>query len=130
MTPLPISTITKVFHPRIVPIPNATITELRITELFNYGLLLPNVAHSWNPAPVVKFISDKTDYNDPSTDGSSKLSSNSPAQTMTKPTKKSATAARPPSILTHLESKTSSNDKTETLTMRMVKGKIKCRNQR
>ena len=46
MTPLPISTITKVFHPRIVPIPNATITELRITELFNYGLLLPNVAHS------------------------------------------------------------------------------------
>ena len=49
MTPLPISTITKVFHPRIVPIPNATITELRITELFYYGLLLPNVAHSaWN----------------------------------------------------------------------------------
>ena len=46
MTPLPISTITKVFHSRIVPIPNATITELRITELFNYGLLLPNVAHS------------------------------------------------------------------------------------
>ena len=46
MTPLPISTITKVFHPRIVPIPNATITELRITELFYYGLLLPNVAHS------------------------------------------------------------------------------------
>ena len=48
MTPLPISTITKVFHPRIVPIPNATITELRITELFYYGLLLPNVAHSSN----------------------------------------------------------------------------------
>ena len=48
MTPLPISTITKVFHPRIVPIPNATITELRITELFYYGLLLPNVAHSAN----------------------------------------------------------------------------------
>ena len=47
MTPLPISTITKVFHPRIVPIPNATITELRITELFYYGLLLPNVAHSF-----------------------------------------------------------------------------------
>ena len=46
MTPLPISTITKVFHPRIVPIPNATITELRITELFYCGLLLPNVAHS------------------------------------------------------------------------------------
>ena len=51
MTPLPISTITKVFHPRIVPIPNATITELRITELritelFYFGLLLPNVAHS------------------------------------------------------------------------------------
>ena len=46
MTPLPISTITKVFHPRIVPIPNALITELRITELFYYGLLLPNVAHS------------------------------------------------------------------------------------
>ena len=46
MTPLPISTITKVFHPRIVPIPNASITELRITELFYYGLLLPNVAHS------------------------------------------------------------------------------------
>ena len=41
MTPLPISTITKVFHPRIVPIPNAT-----IIELFYYGLLLPNVAHS------------------------------------------------------------------------------------
>ena len=46
MTPLPISTITKVFHPRIVPIPNATITELGIIELFYYGLLLPNVAHS------------------------------------------------------------------------------------
>ena len=42
MTPLPISTITKVFHPRIVPIPNAL-----ITELFYYGLLLPNVAHSF-----------------------------------------------------------------------------------
>ena len=47
MTPLPISTITKVFHPRIVPIPNALITELRITEMFYYGLLLPNVAHSF-----------------------------------------------------------------------------------
>ena len=46
MTPLPISTITKVFHPRIVPIPNVTITELGITELFYYGLLLPNVEHS------------------------------------------------------------------------------------
>ena len=34
------------FHPRIVPLPNATITELGITELFYYGLLLPNVAHS------------------------------------------------------------------------------------
>ena len=54
MTPLPISTITKVFHPRIVPIPNATITELRITELFYYGLLLPNVAHSLIPFYLVK----------------------------------------------------------------------------
>ena len=34
------------FHPRIVPLRNATITELDITELFYYGLLLPNVAHS------------------------------------------------------------------------------------
>ena len=34
------------FHPRIVPIPNVTITELGITELFYYGLLLPNVTHS------------------------------------------------------------------------------------
>ena len=46
MTPLPISTITKVFHPRIVPTSNALISELRITELFYYGFLLPNVAHS------------------------------------------------------------------------------------
>ena len=45
--PLPISTITKVFHPRIAPLPNVTITEQDITELFYYGLLLPNVAHSW-----------------------------------------------------------------------------------
>ena len=44
--PLPISTITKVFHPRIAPLPNVTITEQDITELFYYGLLLPNVAHS------------------------------------------------------------------------------------
>ena len=36
------------FHPRKVPLPNATITELGITELFYYGLLLPNVAHSFN----------------------------------------------------------------------------------
>ena len=34
------------FHPRIVPLPNATITELGITELFYYDLLLPIVAHS------------------------------------------------------------------------------------
>ena len=46
MTPLPISTITKVFHPQIAPLPNVTITEQDITELFYYGLLLPNVAHS------------------------------------------------------------------------------------
>ena len=52
ITPLPISTITKVFHPRIVPIPNATITELRITELFYYGLLLPNVAHSLRTSQI------------------------------------------------------------------------------
>ena len=44
---LPISTITKVFDPRIEPLPNATITELGITELFYHGLLLPNVAHSF-----------------------------------------------------------------------------------
>ena len=56
MTPLPISTITKVFHPRIVPIPNATITELRITELFYYGLLLPNVAHSGQPELSIYII--------------------------------------------------------------------------
>ena len=30
------------FHHRIVPLPNATITELGITELFYYGLLSPN----------------------------------------------------------------------------------------
>ena len=42
------SHITKVFYTRIVPIPNVTITELGITELFYYGLLLPNVAHSQN----------------------------------------------------------------------------------
>ena len=46
MTPLPFSSITKVFLSRIVPIPNAFITKLRITELFYYGLLLPNVTHS------------------------------------------------------------------------------------
>ena len=30
----------------MVSLPNGTITELSITELFHYGLLLPNVAHS------------------------------------------------------------------------------------
>ena len=33
---------TEAFHPRIVSLPNATITELGITELFYYGLLSPN----------------------------------------------------------------------------------------
>ena len=34
------------YYHRIVPSLNVTITELVITELFYYGLLLPNVAHS------------------------------------------------------------------------------------
>ena len=34
------------YYHRIVPSLNVAITELVITELFYYGLLLPNVAHS------------------------------------------------------------------------------------
>ena len=33
-------------YPRIVPLPNVTITELGITELLYYGLLLLNTPHS------------------------------------------------------------------------------------
>ena len=33
-------------YPRIVPLPNVTITELSITKLLYYGLLLPNTPHS------------------------------------------------------------------------------------
>ena len=47
ITSLPNSTITKAYYHRVVLSPNVTITELVITELFYYGLLLPNVAHSW-----------------------------------------------------------------------------------
>ena len=42
----PICTITELSYPGMVSLPNGTITELSITELFHYGLLLPNVAHS------------------------------------------------------------------------------------
>ena len=78
----------------------------------------------WNPAPVVKFIADNTDYDDPSTGGSAKPSAKPVAKTTTKPvktTKQSSTATRPPLILEKLENETSENDETETLTMRWSK---------
>ena len=88
----------------------------------------------WNPAPVVKFIADNTDYDDPSTNSkpsaipSAKPSAKPVAKTTTKPvktTKQSSTATRPPSILSRLENETSENDKTETLTMRWSKVRAK-----
>ena len=82
----------------------------------------------WNPAPVLKFIADNTDYDDPSAGGSAKPSAKPVAKTTTKPvktTKQSSTARRPPSILSQLENETSENDKTETLTMRWSKVRTK-----
>jgi len=92
----------------------------------------------WNPAPVVKFIADNTDYDDPSTGGSAKPSAKPVAKTTTKPvktTRQSSTATRPtatrptptrpPSILSQLENETSENDKTETFTMRWSKVRTK-----
>ena len=78
----------------------------------------------WNPAPVIKFIADNTDYDDPSAGGSAKPGVKPAAKTTTKPaktTKQSSTATRPPSVFSRLENETSGNDKTETLTMRWSK---------
>ena len=56
------------YYHRIVPSLNVTITELVITELFYYGLLLPNVAHSLRsqirfqvrgPSNPTRYVQDK-----------------------------------------------------------------------
>ena len=67
----------------------------------------------WNPAPVIKFIADNTDYDDPSTSGSAKPSAKPAAKPTTKPvmqSKQSSTATRPPSVLSRLENESSGNE--------------------